>query len=264
MQTRIVTGVFAGALFLAMLWLGGYWYAGLISLLAIIGYDEYLRLNGLKRNEWMMVAGFVGMALIISPALDFAVDWFTTDVLVWFLMFVLLAITVFSKNRVTLDHAALVFIGAVYLGFGFRWMIGTRLVEPDGLFWTLLVFLCIWGTDSGAYFTGKWVGRTKLWPAISPNKTVEGALGGVLIAVVIAIGFHLYRPELLTVGHAILLGVVIAVVGQIGDLIQSAYKRIRNVKDSGTLLPGHGGVLDRTDSWLIVFPLVNLIGLIPH
>lgn len=149
-------------------------------------------------------------------------------------MFLLLAITVLSKNKITIDHIAMMFLGMVYVGIGFHYMIETRLMEGDGLFWTLLIFLCIWASDSGAYFTGTWLGRTPLWPTISPKKSVEGSLGGVAIAVVVAIVFALVRPELLSIGHAVLMGAVIAIVGQLGDLMQSAYKRVKGIKDTGT------------------------------
>ena len=81
---------------------------------------------------------------------------------------------------------------------------------------------------------------------------------------IFALGFAWYAPDLLSVWKALLLGFVIAVVGQVGDLIQSAYKRVKGIKDTGTLLPGHGGVLDRMDSWLIVFPFIYLLDLIPN
>src|SRR5206468_9953717 len=117
-------------------------------------------------------------------------------------------------------------------------MISTRWIEEGGLFWTLLVFVCIWTTDSGAYFTGSWLGKTPLWPTISPKKSMEGAVGGVVLSIVAAVVFALIRPELLSLLHAVCIGFLIAVVGQIGDLIQSAYKRVKGIKDTGTILPG--------------------------
>ncbi|MNW64207.1 Phosphatidate cytidylyltransferase [compost metagenome] len=108
------------------------------------------------------------------------------------------------------------------------------------------------------------MGKNKLWPAISPNKTVEGALGGVLISVVISVIFALFVPDLLTIGRALLIGISCAVLGQLGDLVQSAYKRVYGIKDSGSLLPGHGGILDRCDSWIIVFPFVHIVMLMPY
>lgn len=184
---------------------------------------------------------------------------------IWMLMFLLLSITVFSKNRLDIDRIAVMFLGAVYIGIGFRAMIDVRYTADNhGLFWTFLLFGCIWASDSGAYFTGRAFGKNKLSPSISPNKTVEGALGGVIISVIVALVFAWFAPELLSFSRAIVIGVAASVIGQLGDLIQSAYKRIRGIKDSGSLLPGHGGVLDRCDSWIIVFPFVELFALLPY
>lgn len=260
LKQRIVTGVVAGAGFLLLLYLGGYWFAGLIFVLSIIGFEEYLRMNRLQANKGSSLIGLVGLFLFTFPLVELSSEYF--HVYIWLLMFLLLTVTVLSKNKVTIDQAAMYVLGVIYLGFGFHYMIATRMME-DGRFWTLLVFVCIWATDSGAYFAGYAFGRHKLWPAISPNKTVEGAVGGIVLSVVAAGCFSLYAPQLLPIGTAVVLGIVIAVVGQVGDLIQSAYKRVKGIKDTGTILPGHGGVLDRVDSWLIVFPFLHLLSLLP-
>lgn len=262
MKQRIITGIVAGSVFVTMMAIGSYWYMALVLLLALVGFDEFLRMIGLKRLS-VRLTGWIALIGLSVPwdRWDIAIRW---EAWIWFFMLALMAITVLSKNKVTIDHAALVFIGVTYLGYGFHYMISTRWLEPNGLFWTLLVFFCIWATDSGAYFTGMAIGKRPLWPAISPKKTVEGAMGGILLSVVIAAAFSVYDPGLLPIARAILLGVTIAVVGQLGDLIQSAYKRVKGIKDTGTILPGHGGVLDRVDSWLIVFPFLHLASMIPH
>ncbi|WP_438446927.1 phosphatidate cytidylyltransferase [Gorillibacterium sp. sgz5001074] len=264
MKQRIITGVVAGGVFVAMLALGGYWYFGLVLLLAIIGYDEYVKMMGLKSFTGTCLLGLAAMLAITVPW-DHIVDGGEISVssVLWFLMLALLTVTVVSKNKLTIDHAAFLVIGVLYMGFGFHYMIATRWLEPHGLFWTLLVFFCIWASDSGAYFTGKAFGKTPLWPAISPNKTIEGSFGGLLLSVIVAAVFSWLHPEHLSMLRAVGLGLLIGAVGQMGDLIQSAYKRVKGIKDTGTLLPGHGGVLDRVDSWLIVFPFLHLISMIP-
>lgn len=119
----------------------------------------------------------------------------------------------------------------------------------------------IWATDSGAYFIGKATGKRKLWPEISPNKTVEGSLGGVVCALIVAILFGLFADMNATVLTLMAITVILSIFGQLGDLVQSAFKRHFNVKDSGNILPGHGGILDRFDSLLFVLPLLNLFHL---
>jgi len=261
MRQRIVTGVVAGAAFVGLLAAGGWYYTGLLLLMAVLGYAEFAKLNGHAWKRPDVLVGFAAVLLIALPKLPFEGQLPSFESVVWLLLFALLAGTVFSKNRIQLEHASVLFLGAVYVGTGFHYMAATRDLE-HGLFWTALTFACIWASDAGAYFVGKAVGRTKLWPAISPNKTVEGSLGGLAIAVFVGLVFAYVRPDWLGYGQAVLIGLTAAVAGQLGDLIQSAYKRFRGVKDSGNLLPGHGGILDRTDSWLIVFPIVHLLGLL--
>ncbi|MFC4598976.1 phosphatidate cytidylyltransferase [Cohnella hongkongensis] len=261
MGQRIVTGVVAGAIFIGLLVAGGWYYNSLLLIMALIGYWEFARLNGQAWTRPDVLFGFAAVLLIALPGLPFEGKLPSFEAVVWLLLFALLAATVISKNRIQLENAGVLFLGAVYIGMGFHYMAATRELE-QGVFWSALLFACIWASDAGAYFVGKAIGRTKLWPSISPNKTVEGAIGGLAIAVGIALVFAYAQPEWLGYGRAALIGLTAAIAGQLGDLIQSAYKRFRGVKDSGGLLPGHGGVLDRTDSWLIVFPFVHLLGLL--
>jgi phosphatidate cytidylyltransferase len=103
-------------------------------------------------------------------------------------------------------------------------------------------------------------GKNKLAPHISPNKTIEGAIGGIICAVIVAVIYLLVWPMNYSLLVMLPLTAVFSVVGQMGDLVQSAYKRHYGVKDSGNILPGHGGILDRFDSLLFVFPLMHLVG----
>lgn len=263
MKQRIVTGLGAGALFLLLLVVGGGFYYTLLLLLALIGFYEYLRLNGFHPFHPAGLIGYAGVLFFMVPWEDIGVRPPPDGTVIWLLMLLLLAVTVLSKNKTALDGAALLLLGAVYVGYGFSSMYDVRMSESSGLYLSFLSFACIWASDIGAYFIGKAIGRRKLWPAISPNKTVEGSLGGIAASIIVAVVFQLFQPELIGLGHAVAIGAVAAVAGQFGDLIQSAYKRFRGVKDSGKLLPGHGGVLDRCDSWIIVFPLLVLTGLLP-
>jgi len=124
----------------------------------------------------------------------------------------------------------------------------------------LMMFCMIWAADTGAYFTGKAFGRTKLAPNVSPNKTWEGAVGGLILSFIVAwLGAHLLN---LDIHHPVLYSVVVlllAAISVLGDLFESALKRVANIKDSGNLLPGHGGVYDRLDSSIVVAPLFYLV-----
>ena len=124
--------------------------------------------------------------------------------------------------------------------------------------------MIVWITDSGAYLIGRKLGKHKLAPHVSPNKTWEGSIGGSLVSVIVVGLYLVFSPVKFAYSLPImlLLTVVLSVGGQIGDLIESAFKRHYGVKDSGKILPGHGGILDRFDSLLFVLPLMHLFGLI--
>ena len=140
-------------------------------------------------------------------------------------------------------------------------MIDARLVNVDKV---LLALFIVWATDSGAYLVGTRYGRRKLLPKVSPNKTIEGSIGGILSAMLVSAIFMFIRPQVATPYSFVtmlLLTVVFSIAGQFGDLVESAIKRHFGVKDSGKFIPGHGGVLDRFDSLLFVFPLMHFFGL---
>lgn len=147
------------------------------------------------------------------------------------------------------SHFGWLIAGPVYLGVSIGLMARLHL-RPDGGSWVLLAMCLAWGSDTGSYFAGRAFGRTQLYASISPKKTVEGALGGLITIVAMAIGMHyLFLPSL-PVPHAVGLALVAGVLGQAGDLCISIIKRGAGVKDSGFLIPGHGGLLDRIDALL--------------
>ena len=159
------------------------------------------------------------------------------------------------------DDAGALVLGAVYAGFGFHFMIQAR---TESLWMLLYALLIVWITDSGAYLIGRKIGKHKLAPKISPNKTWEGSIGGTLAAVVIVGAYVFFMKPYFKYNFALMLilTLVFSIGGQFGDLIESAFKRHYGVKDSGKILPGHGGILDRFDSLLFVLPLMHFAGLI--
>lgn len=155
--------------------------------------------------------------------------------------------------------------GVFYLAIPVLALTLLRLARPDGFWLVIVLFAAIWANDTGALFTGKLVGGPKLWPALSPNKTWSGLYGGVVCAVAVegAIFAFLHRSVL----QGALLGAGVALVGHAGDLFESWTKRQFNIKNSGGLIPGHGGMLDRIDSALFAAPalavLVLIVGIDP-
>lgn len=128
---------------------------------------------------------------------------------------------------------------------------------PSGRQWILLLFFVVFSCDTGAYYVGHRWGRHKLWPAVSPGKTIEGAIGGLFSSVAVSLLVGTLLPlDVATVGFLLALGLVLALVGQVGDLMESMLKRVSQVKDAGGILPGHGGLLDRLDSLIFAFPVM--------
>lgn len=264
MKQRIITGVIAGTLFAILVYIGNWPYEALMITLALIGYYEFVRMHHKKTIDIASVTGYLLILIMTVPWEKWGIpfEW-SFESIMWFSMLALLIVTVLSKNRVPIQQVSVLWLGALYIGVGFKYMMITRTFMENGLVWTLILFAAIWASDIGAYFTGRAIGKHKLWPSISPNKTIEGAIGGILLSIIVMLLAYWLRPDLMSIPLSIGIGLSAAIVGQMGDLIQSAYKRICGVKDSGSLLPGHGGILDRTDSWLIVFPFLHLLGLLP-
>lgn len=266
MKQRLITGIIAGAFFLGLCTIGGLAYHTLIVLMALIGFYEFARMIKLSPFGGTAIIGYLGVLYLTFPWQLLGIDRpLDTLPVLWIFMFLLFTVTVTSKNQIPISQIAMVFLGLVYIGLGFEYIAFTR-ITPDGhgLFWTLLMLAAIWSSDAGAYFTGRQFGKHKLWPVISPNKTIEGAIGGIILSIVVSVLFALLSDGLLGIGRAVLIGIAAAVVGQMGDLIQSAYKRVYGIKDAGSLLPGHGGILDRCDSWITVFPFIHILMLLPY
>ncbi len=184
--------------------------------------------------------------------------------LVNILMFITITIDIvllfylFSKKEKHFNTFQKFIIGLFYIGGGCIFL--TMIPYKDDAFAQLLImgiFILIWVNDSFAYIVGKSIGRTKLYPSISPKKTVEGTLGGFIFAMLAAYVMGLYEPLISPVQWMILAGVIV-IAGSLGDLLESKLKRSAGVKDSGAILPGHGGMLDRLDSLVFAAPFAYL------
>lgn len=267
MRQRVITAVVALALFIPVIIYGGIIIQLTAAALAVVGVYELFRMKGLKLVSIEGLLAAVGAVVLVLPMKE----WFfflpaksDTYALFYVVVMIVLALSVFSKNTYTLDEAAFPVLVSLYVGMGFKSFLLARGTTSD---LTILMYalLVVWTTDIGAYMIGRKLGQRKLAPAISPNKTIEGSLGGIVCAVVFAGIFFIFFPTMATFGFKtwvmLLFTVIFSMVGQMGDLVESAYKRHYGVKDSGTILPGHGGILDRFDSLLFVFPVMHLLGI---
>jgi len=169
-----------------------------------------------------------------------------------------LLVYLFSKKEKTFSTLQKFIIGLFYLGGGCIFL--TMIPYKDNEFAKLLImgiFILIWVNDTFAYLVGSAIGRTKLYAAVSPKKTIEGTLGGFIFAIGAAYIIGHYEPIINTTQWMILAGILVA-AGSLGDLVESKFKRVADVKDSGAILPGHGGMLDRLDSLVFAAPFAYL------
>lgn len=258
MKQRILTAIAALIVFVPFVIYGNWPFVLFAYVLATIGFIELIQMNNIQKHSLPAILGFLFLWTILLPYNEFSIAMFTfskIEVSILFMM-LLVSATVLKKNKFTFDHAGFIFLSTIYVGIGFYFLILARM---NGLNYVLFALLIIWATDTGAYFFGNALGKKKLWPEISPNKTVAGALGGIFIACVVGIIFQLIYPFEHSMLVIVLVTIIVSIVGQIGDLVASAYKRHYKVKDSGHLLPGHGGILDRMDSLIFVLPLLYIL-----
>ena len=259
MKQRIQTAILALIVFIPFVIYGGWPFTLFVYFLATIALVELIRMRKGASNiiQLLLGIGLVWIVLLQITGDTLPGVWFTKIEGVVLFVMLLLAYTVLAKNKFSFDDAGFILIAAIYVGTGFYYLIETRAAGLNYIFFVLFV---IWATDTGAYFFGRALGKRKLWPMISPNKTIEGAIGGILIACVVGIAFQLIHPFNFSMITIIGVAIFVSVAGQIGDLVESAFKRHYEVKDSGKILPGHGGILDRLDSLIFVLPFIHLIG----
>lgn len=274
MRIRILTGFCCSVLLLITILLSDtYVFPVVAGICAFISVFEILRCVGVQKNYSLAIPLYIlALALpVFSKDLPFVNNPSATYLmLIIIMMFYLLSVVVFAHGTLDIRDASLAFLISFYIIGGFTSLILLRYTnESFGKYIYLLVFIAAWVTDSFAYFTGIFLGRHKLIPEISPKKTVEGSIGGVIFCI---LGFLLYGyiMETFVVTNAHVNYVVLAIGGflasicaQIGDLCMSALKRKYDVKDFGKILPGHGGLLDRFDSMVpvaLVLVIVTSLG----
>lgn len=263
MKQRVITAVVALAIFIPLCFLGGISFNILIVLMGLVGTSELLMMKKKLLVSAEAILSYLLTAVFLLPSawLTFLPRGISRNDLAYFLILLFLLETVFTKNRFTFDDAGALVLGSIFVGSGFHYMMAARANSVWMLFFALLI---VWITDSGAYMVGRKLGKNKLAVHISPNKTWEGSIGGTLAATLL-VGIYVFFFQAhftYSLPLMLLLVLFLSVAGQLGDLVESAYKRYFSVKDSGKILPGHGGILDRFDSIMFVLPLMHFAGLI--
>ncbi|MGH7485150.1 MAG: phosphatidate cytidylyltransferase [Thermoanaerobaculia bacterium] len=236
-------------------WANPYVFDAAMALCAALALYEFLDLG--KRKGYhlpvplcIMVMLFIVAAFILEPI--------SVEMGVFLALLVIPGFYVISSGSLddALPSSAIAVLATLYVG-----MLGGSLIRlhddfADGAKLVFFLLLVVWLGDSGAYYFGRTFGKHKLSPRISPKKTVEGLIGGVFTAIVTAVVIHFTFFKNFPLVHAIIAGVILSIAGVIGDLAESMWKRSAAVKDSGTLIPGHGGFLDRFDSIFYTTPIL--------
>jgi phosphatidate cytidylyltransferase len=260
LRKRALSAAILGPLALAAIWLGAGWYTLMIALgIAILAW-EWVHLCGLR------VRAFPGLAVplaLFASALAAVADHHLLAVLLLPVGALAAAFAARSDPRRAPGAPTLwLGVGVVYIGLagiGFIWL---RSDSFAGLVAILFVVLVVWASDIGAYMVGRMVGGPKLAPAISPNKTWSGALGGLAAAVLVGLAVAAWADPAARLPHVMVIAAILGMAAAAGDLLESAIKRHFHVKDTSSLIPGHGGLLDRVDGLLAAIPVACAIALV--
>ena len=248
---RILTAIVGIPLLLFLIQWGGLAFAAFVAGIAALSLYEYGMILAIGEKPVQRVVTLVtGTALAACAALAGPLG------LVAAASVTLVLLREMASSERSIERAALTLFGAFVLGWMPAHLALLRELRPHGATLTLMLFVSIWVMDTAAYAAGKTFGRHKLAPELSPKKTWEGFIAGFIAAVAVVIGFRLWRPEIASLPRALAVGMLIGVAGQLSDLAESMIKRAVGVKDSGALLPGHGGVMDRFDSFIFGAPAV--------
>ena len=229
---------------------------GLVILVTAGGMIELLSLLLPETKSWVRMVALATSLLLPLGAYWKGVDGLTIVTVALIFVALTIHLLLYAKKEAILQSLGAMVFAQLYIPFLLSHVLLLFQV-PSGRRWIFFLFFVIFAGDTGAYYAGRRWGRHKLWPAVSPGKTVEGAVGGLLssLATALLVGKLLLSLGEYGITFLLILGLVIALAGQMGDLMESMIKRVSQVKDASSILPGHGGLLDRLDSLIFAFPL---------
>ncbi len=246
---RILSALVLIPIAVGIVWLGGWAFAGLLLLAGAVMLHEWGSVSTARLSLGVLGVQVLGLIVLIA----FMVLHLPVWALVAAIITIILVFVVAAQSGQSLRWS---FFGTIYVYIPIAALVWLRDYADMGFAWTIWTLVIVWATDIGGYIFGKSLGGPRLAPRVSPKKTWAGLIGGAIFAsaAAVALGWYFELPlsiTLLAIG-----GGVLAVWAQIGDLVESGFKRRFGVKDSGSLIPGHGGVLDRVDGLVFVAPLV--------
>ena len=260
--TRLISGIVLLAIIISTGIVGGPVLFGFTLLISLIGYWEFLQVFGLETKA----PGIWGMIFVVlyyeTVYMGEALNLAGPLLLVAFLM-VLMGVYVVTFPKYKTDEITAPFFGLVYVALMLSFLYQTRMVPIEGKNTPIvyfLIFICSWGCDTCAYAVGMLIGKHKMAPILSPKKSIEGGIGGIVGAALLGAIYGMVFD--LDIRGCVILCAAGGAVSQIGDLAASAIKRNHNIKDYGHLIPGHGGILDRFDSVIFTAPIIYALTLL--
>ena len=256
MRMRVITAVIGIVAILLLVWAGNWLFTAACLTMGLLAYREYYQMIKNAGITLYDTYSYLAVFCIIISANFHSVPLFYAITSGCFIALFLVTLRAGYEDMQSLFYTV---IGSLYIGIG----VGSLVSIHSGIFLILFAFISTWASDSFAYLVGSRWGRTSLAPQISPNKTVEGLIGGVIGTILLGVVFSWGVGYSLI--HSVILSSLLSIMAPIGDLFESYMKRVCGVKDSGHLLPGHGGVLDRFDSLFFVAPtMVTFLIIVSH
>jgi phosphatidate cytidylyltransferase len=246
--SRVLVALVGLPVVLGIVWLGGWWLFGLVAAIAVVGVHEFVQMARPLRP--LAPAAYVGSILALVGAEKGGVVWMLGGFLTAFVVAFALNAVAETRAPSTAAIGATV-LCAAWIGLGLGHLVLLRKMHDEPRLLAFTVMLTVFGADTFAYFGGRLIGRRKLAPTLSPGKTWEGLIVGSLVGIFISfVALYSDRDHYLEIWQAVLLGFVVVIAAAAGDLFESMLKRDMRVKDTGRVLGGHGGVLDRIDALL--------------
>lgn len=277
MKVRVISGVAVALLMLALVWAGGHILGAGMCIIAVIAFTELTKALKVREEgklcllDYIGIIGTVGYYLMLflygyKPSFEL-IFIMLTILFIGLMMAYVICFPKFNSKQITGA-----FLAFMYAPLMLSFVVLTRAITgpmdngfyTTGFFVVWIAFICCWGSDTCAYFVGVLIGKHKIFPRLSPKKTVEGCLGGLVGAALLnyLYAYILYRNGLIEFQSTFVfigIGLVGSLVGQIGDLAASAIKRDNDIKDYGRIIPGHGGIMDRFDSLVMMAPIVFIV-----
>jgi phosphatidate cytidylyltransferase len=262
-RTRLISGIILLAITIAVVVLGGDILFAVLFLISFIGMTELYRIVKIDRAFPGILGYMAGITFYLL--LYFDLGQYQMILFISYLILLMFAY-VFGFPRFTTEQISVAFFGLFYVGIMLSYIYQVRMLEDGGLI-VWLIFIGAWGSDTCAYLVGILIGKHKVAPKLSPKKSIEGCIGGVVGAALIGVVYATLIQSRMTETASLqlvfaLIGAASSVLSQIGDLAASAIKRNHDIKDYGTLIPGHGGVLDRFDSIIFTAPVVYYLAVL--